>query len=91
MEAAAMGLPVVATDIRGCRETVKDGVTGALVPVKDAAALGAALLRYVNDPALRRRHGDAGVALARAAFDEQLVFARVAQCYEDVLSRKGRR
>ncbi len=91
MEAAAMGLPVVATDIRGCRETVTDGVTGALVPVNDAAALGAALLRYVDDPALRRRHGDAGVALARASFDEQLVFARVARCYEDVLSRKGRR
>ena len=38
MEAAAMGLPVIATDIRGCREVVLDGQTGTLVPVKNAAA-----------------------------------------------------
>ena len=38
-----MGLPVVATDVRGCREVVDDGVTGVLVPVGDAAALAAAL------------------------------------------------
>jgi glycosyltransferase involved in cell wall biosynthesis len=91
MEAAAMGLPVVATDIRGCRETVKDGVTGALVPVRDAAALGAAIGRYVDDGDVRRRHGEAGRVLARAAFDERLVFAKVAACYDEVLARKGRR
>jgi glycosyltransferase involved in cell wall biosynthesis len=90
MEAAAMGLPV-ATDIRGCRETVKDGVTGALVPVRDAAALGAAIGRYVDDGDVRRRHGEAGRVLARAAFDERLVFAKVAACYDEVLARKGRR
>jgi glycosyltransferase involved in cell wall biosynthesis len=92
MEAAAMGLPVVATDIRGCRETVKDGVTGTLVPLKDAASLMAAIGRYVVDADLRRRHGEAGRVLARAAFDEQLVFAKVAACYDEVLARKkGRR
>jgi glycosyltransferase involved in cell wall biosynthesis len=91
MEAAAMGLPVVATDIRGCRETVKDGVTGALVPLRDAAALEVGIARYVDDADLRRRHGDAGRVLARATFDERLVFARVAACYEEVLARKGRR
>ena len=41
MEAAAMGLPVVATDIRGCRQVVDDGVTGMLVPVADPVAFGA--------------------------------------------------
>ena len=39
MEAAAMGLPVVATDIRGCRQVVEHGSTGLLVPPRDAAAL----------------------------------------------------
>jgi len=91
MEAAAMGLPVVVTDIRGCRETVKDGVTGAMVPVRDPVALAAGLARYVDDADLRRHHGAAGRALARAAFDERLVFAKVAACYDEVLARKGRR
>ena len=55
MEAAAMGLPVVATDIRGCRQVVDDGVTGRLVPVRDARALAAAIASSRADPELRRR------------------------------------
>jgi glycosyltransferase involved in cell wall biosynthesis len=91
MEAAAMGLPVIVTDIRGCRETVKDGATGAMVPARDPVALAAGIARYVDDVDLRRRHGEAGRVLARACFDEQLVFARVAACYDALLERKGRR
>ena len=43
MEAAAMGLPIVATDIRGCRQVVDDGRTGVLVPVGDVPALTEAI------------------------------------------------
>src|SRR5262249_43873385 len=43
MEAAAMGLPVVATNIRGCRQVVDDGLSGVLVPPKDGSALAAAI------------------------------------------------
>ena len=53
MEAAAMGLPVVATDIRGCRQVVDDGVNGILIPVRDPKALGAAILRLGGDRTLR--------------------------------------
>ena len=62
LEAAAMGLPVVATDIPGCVDAVEDGVTGTLVPVRDAGALAAAITAYVDDPTLRRTHGEAGRA-----------------------------
>ena len=66
MEAAAMGLPVIATDIRGCRQVVEDGVNGVLVPVRDAHALASAVGRVAADDDLRRRMGSAGVARPRA-------------------------
>ncbi|MHB9035608.1 MAG: glycosyltransferase family 4 protein [Armatimonadota bacterium] len=60
MEAACMQLPVVATDIPGCRDAVVDGVTGTLVPARDAIALADAIRRYITDPDLRKKHGQAG-------------------------------
>ncbi len=52
-----MGLPVVATDIRGCRQVVDDGVNGLLVPVEDHVALADALRSLVRDPHEARPHG----------------------------------
>lgn len=62
IEGAAMGLPVVATRIPGCVDAVVDGVTGTLVPVRDSAALAQAIRAYLDDPALRTAHGEAGRA-----------------------------
>ncbi len=71
MEAAAMGLPVVATDIRGCRQVVDDGVTGRLVPVGDAQALAAAVAEVAGDPERARAMGVAGRGKAAREFDQQ--------------------
>ena len=60
IEAAAMRLPVVSTSIPGCIDSVVDGVTGLLVPPRNATALAGAIERYLADPQLRRRHGVAG-------------------------------
>jgi len=80
IEAMACGLPVVATNIRGAREEVVQGAdaasTGALVPVRDPAALAAALNRLVADPALRAHQGAAGRARAVELYDEDKVVAR---------------
>ncbi|MFQ5783946.1 MAG: glycosyltransferase family 4 protein [Alphaproteobacteria bacterium] len=76
IEAMMTGLPVVATDIRGAREEVVDGATGALVPVGAASALARALARLAGDAALRARWGAAGRARALGLFDEQAVIAR---------------
>jgi glycosyltransferase involved in cell wall biosynthesis len=76
IEAMLTGLPVVAADIRGPREQVVPEETGLLVPVRDAAALSAALQRLAADAALRARMGEAGLARARAEFDESRVVAR---------------
>ena len=70
-----MARPVVATNIRGSREEVVDGHTGLLVPVRDAAALAAALLRLARAPGERARMGAAGRARALALYDESAVVA----------------
>jgi glycosyltransferase involved in cell wall biosynthesis len=69
LEAMAAGLPVIASDVGGVSEQVEHDVTGLLVPREDAAALASALQRLVEDPALRRRMGEAGRARAARLFD----------------------
>jgi glycosyltransferase involved in cell wall biosynthesis len=76
IEAMAAGLPVVATDIRGCREEVIDGQTGLLVPPRQAEPLAHALEQLLSDEALRRRMGRAGRERAAAYFDERRVIER---------------
>jgi glycosyltransferase involved in cell wall biosynthesis/FMN phosphatase YigB (HAD superfamily) len=88
MEASASGLPVVATDVRGCRQVVDDGVTGVLVPVRDGTALARAIESLGDDPDRRRRMGDAAVARAHAEFDEQRVVDIVLDTYRDIARRK---
>ena len=66
-----MGLPVIATDIRGCRQVVDDGVTGVLVPVKDTDALEGALRALLGDSGRRRTLGVAAAQRARDRFDQQ--------------------
>jgi glycosyltransferase involved in cell wall biosynthesis len=76
LEAMMTGLPVVGTNIRGTREEVVEGETGALVPVGDTAALAAALNRLVADAPLRAAWGAKGRARALALYREELVIAR---------------
>lgn len=87
IEAMMMGLPVVATDIRGSREEVVAGVTGLLVPTRDAAALAGAMAALVADPGLRRRYGAAGRERAREHYDE----ARVVGLQMDLIRAQARR
>ncbi len=76
IEAMLCGLPVVATNIRGPREQVDEGVTGLLVPPAKADALRAALLLLVGDATLRARMGVAARAKAVREFDEEIVLRR---------------
>ncbi len=77
MEAAAMHLPIVATDIRGCREVVIPGENGLLIPRGDATALADALQLLGADADLRHTMGNAGRARAERHFDEDAVVQRV--------------
>ena len=89
LEAAAMGLPVLATRIPGCIDAVEDGITGTLVAPRDATALAAALERYLADPALRRRHGEAGRERARREFRQEVIWETLHAEYLSLLAARG--
>ena len=84
IEAAACALPLVTTDVPGCREVVTDGVDGLLVPARDADALADAIMRLHDDPALAQRLGNAARAKALAMFDERIVIASTFAVYKEL-------
>ena len=86
IEAAASGLPSVLTDIRGCREVVRDGIEGRLVPPRSPEPLGEAILQLVQDRDTRERMGRAARARAEQRFDERRVVSTVV----DVTDRPDR-
>jgi len=88
LEAAAMGKPLIATDIPGCREVVEDSVSGFLVPARDASGLAdtmAKMLRLSQDE--RHRMGEMGRQRVIREFDERIVLQR----YLDQVERCARR
>lgn len=69
LEAMSMGRPVITTDAPGCRETVKDGETGFLVPVRDGGAVAEKMLTFIEHPELVETMGRAGAAYCRERYD----------------------
>jgi glycosyltransferase involved in cell wall biosynthesis len=84
IEAAACALPLVTTDVPGCREVVSDEVDGLLVPVRDADALAHAIARLLDDPELAFRLGQAARAKAFEQFDERIVIARTMAVHDEL-------
>jgi glycosyltransferase involved in cell wall biosynthesis len=89
MEAAATGLPLVLTDIRGCREIGRHDSELRLVPAGDVAALTAAIGSLLADPAARHRLGAAARQRAVRTFDQRRVAAASLRTYADVAARRG--
>ncbi|XP_077451101.1 UDP-Gal:alpha-D-GlcNAc-diphosphoundecaprenol alpha-1,3-galactosyltransferase-like [Stigmatopora argus] len=90
MEASAMGVPVVATNIRGCRQVVEHDITGLLVESRSGAALRASLELLLADPLRRREMGRAGRNRAVREFDQQRVIARTLAVYRGLLRNAAR-
>jgi glycosyltransferase involved in cell wall biosynthesis len=88
LEAAAMSLPVVATAVPGCVDAVVAGRTGALVPPRDAAALGGALAAYLDDPVRRRAHGRAGRKRVVRDFGQREVWEALLDEYRELLAAR---
>ncbi len=84
IEAGACAVPLVTTDVPGCREVVTNGVDGLLVPVRDKAALAGAIARLQDDPELAARLGQAARQKALAEFDEKIVIERTMAVYREL-------
>lgn len=90
LEAAACGKPIVATDVPGCREIVRDGDNGLLVEVRKSAPLAGALERLITDPALRASMGARGRQRALQEFSAEAVAAETLKLYADLLASPTR-
>ena len=86
LEAQAMGLPVVATDMGGTRETMNVGETGVLVPPKDVQALITALGPLLSDPEKRATMGAAARTWLRGQFRLDTMISEVSAVYEEALA-----
>lgn len=86
IEAAAAGRPLVATDVPGCREVVRDQVNGFLVPPRDAAALASAIELLIRDAGLRTEFGRRSRYLAETEFGIDRVTAATLDLYAALLS-----
>lgn len=91
MEGAAMGKPLLATDVRGCREVVRPPRDGLLVPVQDAGALAEAMCQLAADPELRARLGmeNARYALEHYAIEQSVSI--VNEAYDRLLGTERSR
>lgn len=87
VEAAACGLPVVASAVHGIPDVVVHGGTGLLVPPRDIGALAAAIRRLAKDDALRRQLGAAGRAFVAAHYRWEDNAGQMERLYDDLLTR----
>lgn len=76
IEAEAMEVPVIVTNISGARGAMRDGETGVLIPARDAAALGDAMERMYHSPEARARMGKSGLAFVKGSFDQQVLYQK---------------
>ncbi len=86
LESAAVGVPVVGSRVGGLKETIRDGVTGLLVPPGDADALAEAVIRLLSNASLCRRMGLAGRAYVASEFNEADCLDRLLHEYENTRS-----
>lgn len=85
LEAAACGIPIIATDVPGCREVVVDQENGLLVPPSDSAALASAMIELIGDWSRMREFGRAGRLRIQSLFDERTVIDATLNVYSRML------
>jgi glycosyltransferase involved in cell wall biosynthesis len=90
LEGGAMARPLIAADVPGCREIVKDGVTGLLCQVRSAASLAGAMARYAAmDVERRQALGEAARLKVETEYDERLVIDAYLEALEPLIGTAG--
>src|SRR5271168_1056569 len=89
LEAAACARPIVASDVPGCREVVRHGETGLLVPARDIQGLADAIAALAGDPPRRAAMGRAGRALVEREFAENIVARQTLAVYDAALRERA--
>ncbi len=89
LEAAACARPIIASDVPGCREVVRPGETGLLVPARDIQGLADAISALAGDPVRRKAMGHAGRALVEREFNEDIVARETLAVYDAALRERA--
>jgi glycosyltransferase involved in cell wall biosynthesis len=89
LEAAAMELAVIATQVTGCRDAVKDSVTGTLTRPRDPSALAEAIQRYLDDKELRLDHGKKGREWVVRDFQQEIIWDARYREYVRLMVERG--
>jgi len=89
IEAAASGRPIVTTDAPGCRELVRPGVNGIIVPSRDTASLASALRFLIEHPEARVAMGANNREVAVQEYSQELVISQFVAVYRDLLRALG--
>lgn len=88
LEAAASGRAIVATDVAGCRDVVRDKVNGLLVPARDSARLADAIIDLLNNPGMRQGMGQRGRKIAESEFSQELVTGQILDVYQQIIGNR---
>jgi glycosyltransferase involved in cell wall biosynthesis len=88
LEAAASARAIVATDVPGCREIVRQGTNGLLVPPRDPTALARAVRILLESPEQREGYGRAGRQIAVTEFAEEIVVEQTLDVYRELLGAR---
>ena len=80
LEAMAVGRAIITTDTAGCRETVKNGVNGYLIPPRNSSALAQAMLKFIDNPSLAQKMGQASRKLVENKFSVDEVNESLISC-----------
>jgi len=87
IEAAACARAIVTTDVPGCREIVKHGKNGLLVPAKDSTSLATALEKLINEQGMREKMGCMGREFALREYSQERVLSMTLKIYDAILCR----
>ncbi len=87
IEAASCAKAIVSTDTPGCREIVRHGVNGLLVPPRDSIALAEALRTLIENDELRKEMGLRSREIAVNEFSEEIVISETLKVYQELMSQ----